>query len=656
MTAYLPTRVSFDVETTSYETNGVKKSVVYAWTICVDGVVTIYRERDEFLSALRALAAERGASWSNRLVVYVHNLGYEYEFIRRYFEIVPYTYEDPGHPKTEAFFIGNGHRPARLLTQEGIEFRCSYLLTNSSLARVGETVGVEKMEGDLDYRVLRHSGTPLTEAEEGYIRNDVLIIDALIKERLELDSYSSIPMTLTGYTRRRVRARVNKDARFKRWLRNTRLDRDTYDAARTCFRGGYTHASAASSGTIQENVVGWDIASSYPASIAQFTFPMSAFGEVEPEYLPDRRAFIYVEFTGIECAYDFAIISESACESVTGALIDNGRVFRADTLKVWMTDVDFQLAARNYRYKSVTILKCLAAKAGYLPTAFVGAILDMYEKKTSLKGVAGSEVEYAEAKVDVNSVYGMTAEDPVKDQFAYFPEHHSAGEVVIPIDEQIEAHNNSNSRFLYYPWAAFVTAWARYVLQSAIMDLADAGVNVHYCDTDSIYATGDHEIIEREFERINSEVSERMTAAMIHHDFPIDKFAPATIKGEMKPLGYFEPDAQVIDRFKSLGAKRYLKEIDGKLSLTVSGLSKNAAGWISDNGGFDAFVDGMTVPASESGRLIHSYLDDEIDEDFTDYLGETRRVTQHGGVHLAESSYVLGVSDEYSEFLTGYQD
>ena len=58
---------------------------------------------------------------------------------------------------------------------------------------------------------------------------------------------------------------------------------------------------------------------------------------------------------------------------------------------------------RVYRYKR-----------DYLPTKFVTAILDLYQKKTELKGVEGQELYYMKAKNMLNSIYGMTVQSPVK--------------------------------------------------------------------------------------------------------------------------------------------------------------------------------------------------------------------------------------------------
>ena len=69
---------------------------------------------------------------------------------------------------------------------EGIEFRCSYVMSGVALKDIVlYKHNVEKMVGDLDYNLIRHSGTPLTEKEMGYCINDVKVVNAYVEEEAE---------------------------------------------------------------------------------------------------------------------------------------------------------------------------------------------------------------------------------------------------------------------------------------------------------------------------------------------------------------------------------------------------------------------------------------------------------------------------------------
>ena len=126
----------------------------------------------------------------------MHNLAFEFQFIRKLVE-------------WESVFAIKERTPVKCLTSMGIEFRCSLILSGYSLAKVGEHLQrykVQKMVGDLDYRVMRHHRTKLTDKEWGYIIHDGLVVMAYIQEQLDQRKYiTRIPLTKTGFVREYTR-------------------------------------------------------------------------------------------------------------------------------------------------------------------------------------------------------------------------------------------------------------------------------------------------------------------------------------------------------------------------------------------------------------------------------------------------------------------
>ena len=58
----------------------------------------------------------------------------------------------------------------------------------------------------MDYSLIRHSNTELTEKELGYCINDVLVVVAYIQETIEREgNITKIPLTKTGYVRNYTR-------------------------------------------------------------------------------------------------------------------------------------------------------------------------------------------------------------------------------------------------------------------------------------------------------------------------------------------------------------------------------------------------------------------------------------------------------------------
>ena len=188
--------VAFDIETSSFKLNGEKCAIMYEWSFSFYGVVVIGRTWDEFLSMLTRLCDVLHVSPDQRLVIYVHNLAFEFQFMRKFFD-----WRD--------VFAIDTYKPIRACTDRGIEFRCSYVLSGYSLYNVANNlteIKIEKLKGDLDYDLIRTPLTPLTEKELQYCINDVQIVVAYIHERILFDKgIAKIPHTKTGYVRQYCR-------------------------------------------------------------------------------------------------------------------------------------------------------------------------------------------------------------------------------------------------------------------------------------------------------------------------------------------------------------------------------------------------------------------------------------------------------------------
>ena len=212
---YYNVPASFDIETTSCRFGDMPCGIMYCFSFCINGAVYFGRTYDELLLLCNTISDFYNLSETRRLRVYVRNLGFEFQFIRRWFNFIDVFARQP-------------REPMRALTDIGIEFSCSQTLTNQSLAATAKDLieyKIEKLKGELDYRQLRHSETPMTEREIQYSLNDVLIDASLIWDRIKSDgNIARIPMTATGYTRRLCRNACLPHRNKRRWkyARNNR--------------------------------------------------------------------------------------------------------------------------------------------------------------------------------------------------------------------------------------------------------------------------------------------------------------------------------------------------------------------------------------------------------------------------------------------------
>ena len=151
---YLDCVGAFDIETSYIP--AIDETVMYIWMFQFSTDVTVigrtWSEYMGFTSMLDQALQARDA----HLVVYVHNLSYEFTFLKSLFYFSP---DDVFSVKARKVLrADHGH----------LEYRCSYLLSNMSLKMFTHKWAVEheKLSGDeFDYCELRYYDTELTKRQ-----------------------------------------------------------------------------------------------------------------------------------------------------------------------------------------------------------------------------------------------------------------------------------------------------------------------------------------------------------------------------------------------------------------------------------------------------------------------------------------------------------
>lgn len=653
-----------------------KCSLMYIWQLGINGVVVVGRTWQEFTTCIQQIVETLQLNEKKKLIIYVHNLAYEFQFMRTLF-------------KWSKVFAIDERKPIYATTTDNVEFRCSYLLTGYSLAKVGENLmkyKVSKMVGDLDYNKARHTQTPITDKEMGYCVNDIRVVMACIQEKIENEKgITNIPLTKTGYVRKHCRKNClyvfEERADGKQGKRHPNhgymdmiqelqiSDMNEFRMLHRAFQGGFTHANSNHVGQIIDNVASYDFTSSYPYVMVAEQYPMSRGMKVEPKskqefehYLNNYCCIFDVRFKGlISHITQDTPLSVSKCRNRVNVVENNGRVFSADELTTTTTNVDFKVMKAFYVWDTMTIGTMYVYKRGYLPTEFVKTVLELYKDKTVLKGVEGKEIEYLASKEMVNACYGMTVTNPIRDEFTYITDWGYNELSEEEKAEQLYKYDTAMNRFLFYPWGVFVTAYARRNLFTAIYTLGDDYI---YSDTDSVKVMN-YEKYKPYFEKYNKEVIAKLQRACKHHNLPFDLVEPSTIKGVKKMLGVWDFEG-VYDKFKTLGAKRYMvkqkgaTKANGKVydySLTVSGLNKKMAiPYLCEKYGDDimeVFNDNLYIPPIGTGKNIHTYIDYPIEGEICDYLGNVAKFYESTGVHLEPTDYTLSLSVLFLDYIMG---
>lgn len=251
--------MTLDTETTTlpagseHNPGELPLSFIYMYQIRIGGVNFILRTREE-LQAFMARVAERCRDAGARIVCYVHNLSFEFQFLKSILDIAP-----------DSIFALQNRRIAKFDVNDQIEFRCSYLLSNMSLEKFTENYCSEEFRKDkelIDYEIERFPWSVLEPETIYYGLMDVITLEAAVSELMtrEGDNLRTIPMTNTGYVRRSCRTaclgrntknystpenakKYSVAKRYRHMFLKTKLTLEMYDLLCDAFRGGNTHAN-----------------------------------------------------------------------------------------------------------------------------------------------------------------------------------------------------------------------------------------------------------------------------------------------------------------------------------------------------------------------------------------------------------------------------
>lgn len=657
---YDQTIYTFDLETTSYlilddkiipaseylnltedeRERSTAQATMYIWQFSVNDDVYYGRTWGELKQFLDQLELNS----EHKKIVFVHNLSYEFQFLAGVFKIKSVMARKSRHPISCR------------LSDYNIEFRCSYYMTNASLAFLPKlyNLSVQKQVGDLDYTKIRHSKTQLTEAELKYCEYDCLVVYEYIKRELEEYVYiEKIPSTSTGHVRKELQKITMSDYKYREKVRESiNISPMVFNRLTEAFAGGYTHANYMYAAEVLSNVDSYDETSAYPYVMVTEKFPMTSFKTCiirsERDMLESFAYLLRVKFYNIKSRYFNNFISASKCLNIRGAVFDNGRIMFAKEIELVLTDVDFKFLLKTHQFDSYEIIESYYALYKYLPKKFIDFILTKYENKTKYKGVKGKEVFYSKEKSKFNSLYGMTVTNTIRDEVKF---HDGIWSEIDLTNTEIydKLISEKEKGFLSFSWGVWVTAYARRNLLERVVSLDD---KVVYCDTDSIKLVQGYD--KSVFRIYNESVINKIKKAAKELGFSLNRYRPKDTKGREHYLGVFELETDgdrvfTYDKFITQGAKKYCVEIDGEIEITVSGVPKSGAKCLTQ---IEDFKDNLVFDHDKTNKNFLVYNDHQISIDIIDFMGVKYKVEDRRGSAILPTTYVLGKSEEYADLLT----
>lgn len=638
------TPISFDIETSNgfykdgfvkpfdkrigYDENGVfhpdiaskywehyeKVGIMYIWQIAIDDNVFYGRTEKELIEFISDLDEIEPLP----KIIYVHNLGFEFNaIIRENFEIESLFARKERHPLTMR------------LKDYNIEFRCSYFLTNLSLANCVKEykLPIQKLD-TLDYLKIRTPFTKMTEEELKYCFHDVLIVNQIIDKYIdEYGQICAIPLTQTGEVRREVQKIMSKDVKWiNRCHSLNSFNYLEYNDFLDLMTGGSTHANRLWVNELIDSkfiskyfngdgkIYCYDFSSSYPWVMLSRKYPLSKFiltsynEKYEDE---DRYSYIIkVKFSQLECKCHNPYLSKHKAISLTNETSDNGKLIKCDECIYILTNIDMKIIRQNYEWDEMSIIEFKYAVNEYLPDNFRRYIVNMYVDKTTLKNVKGSEDLYLKKKQKINALYGMMLTKVYNEIISYVENDWHTDKFDEELFNKLKEEKENKSKysdFLPFQCGIWVTAYARYNLwQNLILPNDEV---VLYYDTDSVYFA-DKSVL-KSVEEYNLLIPYQHKELSSQLEIDVSNLSPLDKDGIKHPIGLLDFDGSYLEGI-FMGAKRYaLRKEDGKLKQTVAGVRKAGVSALKDD--LRNFNEDLIYDYDASQKSIMTYTEKQTD-------------------------------------------
>lgn len=608
---------------------------VVAWTISIRAyhcnICTIYGTKpSEMMDSLKRI---REALKGDEFYVYFHNMAYDYTFLRLF------LFREFGKPCKE--LNTKPHYPIMLGFENGMILKDSLILAGCKLEKWANDLNVhhKKAVGSWDYDLIRdqQDRPNFTRAEQRYIENDTLALaECLDAFCVSLSkNISTIPYTATGIPREEVRERAKENQGHKNFLRQA-LSFEQFEKFSLLYHGGYSHSNRFYNSLILDDDITScrDFASSYPFCLLAYKYPAEAFiplgKDVKPEYIissADDYAFIFkITFFNIRLKdhmEPMPALQVSKCLHSINMDIDNGRIKKAGYAVLYICEQDLLVLRDQYVWDDSTICtEVEVAAKDYLPRWFTDYVYELYADKCKRKPESKKDpVAYALAKSRVNSVYGLTVQRSIRENFLEVTEAgeykinkngdtawYESGEYRQDFDQDLkkeyDKYCKSPNTVLPYQWGCYCTAYAfrnLFLLGACVNRYYDKFGNLaypphwYYSDTDSCYSDDWNE---EKLAAYNENCKKLLLA---------NGYGPVTVNGKEYWLGVAEPDASYSE-FVVLGSKRYAGRSteDNKLHITVAGVPKKGAVCLKDD--LKNFQKSFIFRGEDTGKLSHFYI------------------------------------------------
>ena len=573
-----------------------------------------FREWEELKSYLNYINRKFSKS---KIVCFVHNLSYEFDFLIKNIS------------KATKILANKSHKVilSELEQFKSIQFRCSYLLSGYSLRKIGDLVGLKKLESE--YRTI-YPRDEVTQEEKEYCERDCdivakYIVDVMLKEYGIL---TNIPYTKTG----RVRKILNnyyQDESNRKW--DLMPPENCYQAMLDAFNGGICISNPIFTGLHIKNVRSFDEKSAYPFAMLSEEYPycIEKLENFSENNLSEKFWIAKIKFYNINSKYPWNWLSKSKMNDYSKfeSSFFNGKLINADYIVRTITNIDYDIICKTYDFEKIEILEFYRMKEyGKLPPCYIKTIEHFAVKKETIKEKMKTDnsidlqIDYMLSKNDFNSIFGMSVQKLQQEEF-YIDNEFNWCKKETKYKQIKSKHMKRNFLFGIY-----ITAYARKNLIYAIIE--NCPYTFIYADTDSIKC-----ILEKDFVDTNKVLEE----------YKDNKY--------IRNLGRFIEEEKYTD-FMTFGAKKYCYSYDNEKSviMTVAGLPKTVEplSKIEDFKIGKTFENCKLATKYTVGNKYYSYDEDfckvsDGEKDLEEFYRKNN-IKTNGGVMLYSTSYKLSIT------------
>ncbi len=387
-----------------------------------------------------------------------------------------------------------------------IEIRDSLKLLPFSVKEIGKSFETKHKKLDMEYKGFRYAGCPISEKEEAYIKNDVLVV----KEALELtfaEGHKALTIGSCCFSEFKRLIGMKTYADYFPDLTQITLDKAEYGAedadqyVRKSYKGGWCYLVPEKANKIYKEGLTIDVNSLYPFSMSGASgnvYPIGKptfwkGGEIPAEALKEEKYFFiriktrfYLKkdrLPTIQIKNNFLYRSTEWLE--TSDVYYNGKYYReyADvktgesrpsTVILTLTQTDYFLFLEQYEVEDFEILD-----GCYFKTAF--GIFDDYINKYKKIKMESTGARRTLAKLFLNNLYGKMATSR-NSSWKYCILKEDGSIAFLPVAEY-------NKKTVFIPIGSAITSYARnYTIRAAQANYYGKNKpGFIYADTDSLH-------------------------------------------------------------------------------------------------------------------------------------------------------------------------